>query len=103
MCKLEGCEADPGSRRKLYCGSQDDWGTCAYYRKVEVAKLHKQNKKEGKNRKIYKKICVHCNKELITKIHNQASHGTQEDRKSCSYLFFIKWQREYMKAYRKKD
>ena len=95
MCRYEGCNADAGGQKKLYCGHQDDWGTCAYFRSREVAVLRIKDRKKGLGRKVYKKICVYCKDPLTTTVHNQASHGSQRDKKSCAYLWLIKWQREY--------
>lgn len=95
MCKYEGCNAVAGGKKKLYCGHQNDWGTCAYYRNKEIAAIRQKDKRKGVARTIYKKICVYCNKQLVTKIHNQTSHGSQYDKTSCAYFSLIKWQRVY--------
>ena len=102
MCKYDGCDADAGGQKKLYCGNQDDWVTCAYFRSREVAVLRVKNKKKGLGRKVYKKICVYCKKPLTTKVHNQMSHGSQYDKKSCAYFHFIKRQQKYDEVRRKK-
>lgn len=94
MCLYEGCNANAGGKKKLYCGHQDEWGTCAYFRSREVAVLRVKDRKKGLDRKIYKRICVYCNEPLVTKIHNQTSHGSQSDKTSCSYLRLIKLHRE---------
>lgn len=101
MCKYEGCNKIAGGKKKLYCGNQNDWGTCAYYRNKEAAAARQKDRKKGIARTIYNKICVYCNEPLATKRHNQMAHGGQDDKKSCSYLWLKTCQQKYKAGLKK--
>jgi hypothetical protein len=104
MCKLEGCSINTTSKQKLYCGHQDDYGTCSYHRDRAIRRQRyaQKNKAGGAGKKIYRKICAHCNHLLITTVHNQLYHGDEQTKETCAYINRLARKREYFKIFMQK-